>query len=184
MSPEPSVEDDLTKLPDRGVDWGVEKSVLDHESGTLPNALMGLQVVVGKSFRGQKLSTSATIEMVEHAKRAGLEYVVLPVRPNDKQNYPLIPMDQYIKWTTPAGLPFDGWLRVHQRLGGETIKVCHTSMIIPGSISDWENWTGQKFPGSGSYVIPGALNPIEIDTDQNIGRYVEPNVWVVHRVGP
>ncbi|MGB5838135.1 MAG: hypothetical protein WBH14_13905 [Albidovulum sp.] len=176
------IELNLNKLPDRGVDWGVEKSVSDHESGLRPNALMGLQVVVGKGFRGRKLSISATNEMIEHDKRRGLEFVVLPVRPNDKQNYPLIPMDQYINWTTPEGLPFDGWLRVHQRLGGETIKVCRKSMIIPGTIAEWERWTDQIFPGSGSYVVSGALNPIEIDTEQNTGRYVEPNVWVVHRV--
>ena len=105
---------------------------------------------------------------------------MLPVRPNEKQAYPLIPMADYIRWTTPAGLPFDSWLRVHKRLGGETIKICHQSMIIPGTVREWETWTGLKFPGSGRYIVPFALNPIEIDLEKDQGCYVEPNVWVVH----
>lgn len=175
------VDPDLGKLPDRGVDWGVEKSVADHDNGTRPNALMGVQVVVGKAFRGQKLSEAAAREMIRHTRRRECEFLLLPVRPNGKQAYPLIPMDEYINWKDPDGLAFDGWLRVHQRLGGETIRICHQSMIISGTIAEWEEWTGQTFPGSGKYTVPFALNPIEIDIEQNLGRYIEPNVWVVHR---
>ncbi|MFD1157854.1 hypothetical protein [Roseovarius aestuarii] len=177
------VETDLIQLPDRGVDWGVEKSVEDHENSTPPNAMMGLQVVIGKNFRGQRLSEIATQEMIVHARKRNCDFVLLPVRPNGKHAYPLIPMDQYINWERADGQPFDNWLRIHKRLGGKTIKVCHQSMIIPGTIAEWESWTGQKFPGSGQYIVPFALNPIDIDVDQNTGRYVEPNVWVAHRTG-
>ena len=160
---------------------GVEKSVVDHENGIRPNALMGLQVVVAKAFRDLKLSEAAAREMISHARRQECEYVLLPVRPNGKHAYPLIPMDQYIDWKNPDGLAFDGWLRVHQRLGGETIRICHQSMIIPGTVAEWEEWTGQRFPGSGQYIVPFALNPVGIDLEHDLGRYVEPNVWVVHR---
>jgi hypothetical protein len=40
------------------------------------------------------------------------------------------------------------------------------------------------FPESGSYVFPHGLAPVEIDRDQDLGRYWEPNVWVRHRVEP
>ncbi|WP_281929244.1 hypothetical protein [Roseibium album] len=176
------VDADFGKLPDTGVDWGVEKSVSDHEAGIRPNALMGLQVVVAKEFRGKKFSGIATREVIAHARRHKLEFVVLPVRPNEKHLYPLIPMADYIHWKNPQGLPFDSWLRVHKRLGGDMISICHKSMIIPGTVSEWGDWTGQSFPGSGRYIVPFALNPIDIDLERDRGLYVEPNVWVVHHV--
>ena len=176
------VDADLGKLPERGVDWGVEKSVSDHEAGIRPNALMGLQVVVAKEFRGKKFSGIATRELIAHARRRNLEFVVLPVRPNEKHLYPLIPMEDYIHWKNAEGLPFDSWLRVHKRLGAEMIGICPQSMIIPGTVSEWEDWTGQSFPGSGRYIVPFALNPVDVDIELDRGVYIEPNVWVVHRV--
>ena len=173
----------LEDLPDRGVDWAVEKAVADHEAGVAPNTLVGLQVVVNHAFRGRKLSEVATQGVIEHAKTRGCERVLLPVRPSDKHAYPLIPMERYLAWKNEDGLPFDGWLRVHAKLSGETIKICHQSMIIPGTISEWEAWTGQRFPDTGAYIVPFALNPVEMDVEQDLGRYVEPNVWVVHKVG-
>jgi len=38
------------------------------------------------------------------------------------------------------------------------------------------------FPDSGSYVVEGALVPVEIDRGKGVGRYVEPNVWMRHTV--
>jgi len=37
-----------------------------------------------------------------------------------------------------------------------------------------------KFPQSGLYNIPGALNPISMDIEKDEGIYVEPNVWLLH----
>ena len=44
----------------------------------------------------------------------------------------------------------------------------------------WADWTGGAFPASGAYVVPGALAPVHIDLERDLGRYVEPNVWVEH----
>ena len=55
-------------------------------------------------------------------------------------------------------------------------------MIISGSRAEWETWTGMKFPQSGSYVIPGALNPVEMNVENDDGIYIEPNVWLVHEI--
>jgi hypothetical protein len=46
-----------------------------------------------------------------------------------------------------------------------------------------EEWAGMSFPESGSYVVPGALVPVEIDRERDEGLYVEPNVWMVHPPG-
>ena len=56
-------------------------------------------------------------------------------------------------------------------------------MDIRGSIAEWVEWTGLEFPGSGRYVVPGALVPVVVDLDADLGVYVEPNVWVTHDLG-
>jgi len=53
-------------------------------------------------------------------------------------------------------------------------------MIIPGTVADWEEWTGMRFPESGTYVVSGALEPIAIDLAADRGVYVEPNIWMHH----
>jgi hypothetical protein len=35
-------------------------------------------------------------------------------------------------------------------------------------------------PETGSYPVPGALVPVEIDREGDMGVYVEPNYWMVH----
>jgi hypothetical protein len=73
-------------------------------------------------------------------------------------------------------------LRTHERFGGAIVKVARRSMVIPGTVADWEKWTGMLFPESGPYVVPGALVPVEIDVEHDEGVYVEPNVWMHHRL--
>ena len=53
-------------------------------------------------------------------------------------------------------------------------------MRITGTINQWEEWTDMKFPITDEYIIPGALNPVKMDIENNIGVYIEPNVWIVH----
>ena len=89
---------------------------------------------------------------------------------------------RYIQWQTDEGLPFGPWLRVHVRLGGEIVKVCPRAMRITGSVAQWEEWTGMRFPESGKYVVPGGLIPVEIDCEKDRGLYVEPNVWMGHPI--
>ena len=108
--------------------------------------------------------------------------LVAPVRPSLKHRYPLTPIERYVEWRDEDGSPFDPWLRVHVRCGGRIVKVCHRAMRIVGSIGEWESWTGMRFPEGGSYVVPGALAPIELDTQKDLGVYIEPNVWMLHEL--
>lgn len=174
---------ELVELPDEGVDWGVKRAISGHKDGVIPNLLMGIQVVVDKPYSGKGLSTAATQQMVELAKDKGLQALIVPLRPSNKHEYPLIDMDDYIHWKNEKGLPFDNWLRVHVRMGGNIVGVCTRSMYIPGTVREWEEWTHQTFPDSGKYVVPGALNPIQINLEDDIGAYIEPNIWIVHKPG-
>ena len=75
------------------------------------------------------------------------------------------------------------WLRTHERLGAEIVKVAPQSTSAPGSVAEWEEWAQMAFPETGAYVVPGALVPVEIDRERDEGLYVEPNVWMVHSAG-
>jgi len=172
----------LEDLPEGGWDWVFRKAVEDHKNGVRPNIQSAIQIAIHPDYQNQKLSASMVQAMRAIGQSRGFRYLVAPVRPSQKSKYPLIPIDDYIRWTNEEGLPFDAWLRVHVRLGARIIKPCHEAMTIPGTRADWERWTGMKFPQSGQYYIPGALNPMLMDSVQGMGTYVEPNVWLVHEL--
>jgi GNAT superfamily N-acetyltransferase len=165
-----------------GWDAVLTQAVADQAAGRSPTALAALSVTVRDSHRGQGLSRTVLETLRALAARAGLPDLVAPVRPAFKSRYPLIPMEQYLTWTRPGGRPFDPWLGVHLGLGAELLQVCPASMVIAAPVAQWEDWTGLRLPGSGRYVVPGALVPVEVDVDRDEGRYIEPNVWVRHRL--
>jgi hypothetical protein len=171
---------DLADLPDRGWEYVVEHATNGDEDATLVSAI---QVLIDRNLHGSGLSALMLGEMRRIAREAGYADLVAPVRPSLKTVYPLTPMDEYITWTTDEGLPFDPWLRVHARAGATIERVCSESMIIPGTVAEWEEWAAMRFPASGRYTVPGALQPVEIDVESDRGVYVEPNVWMHHRTG-
>lgn len=174
-------EGKLEDLPEDGWDWAVKKSITDYKKNLKPNILVGLQIVVNKHHQGKGLSSIAVKEMAALAKREGYENLVIPVRPSDKHKYPLLAMENYIKWNNDKKLPYDNWLRVHIKAGGKIIKVCKQAMYIPGTVDEWKEWSGLDFQDSGNYIIPGALNPVKVDLDRNLVEYIEPNVWIQHK---
>ena len=170
----------LEDLPEEGWDWVFLRAIEDHKNGVQPNIQSALQIALHPDYQGQGLSGKMVQAMGTIGRSKGFGYLVAPVRPNEKSKYPLTDIDDYIKWTTDDGLPFDAWLRVHVRLGGRIIKPCHQAMTIIGRRADWEEWTGMKFPQSGEYFVPGALNPVEFNIEKDEGAYIEPNIWMVH----
>ena len=169
-------------LPDTGWDWEVETSFQQRDAGTRPNTLAAVQIVIDPKLRGSGLSRQMVSAMRDVAAAHRLTALIAPVRPNQKHQYPLTPMSRYIEWKRPDGSLFDAWLRVHASLGARLIKVCHNAMHIPGTVAQWETWTGIQFPDSGEYIVPFALSPVTIDRERDHGLYVEPNVWMVHPV--
>lgn len=175
-------EDSLQNLPEGGWDWAFVEAISQHKQGLTPNLQCAIQVAIREEYQGQGLSTKPLHALHEIGKSKGFRHLIVPVRPNEKSKYPLISIDDYMTWKTDEGLPFDAWLRVHARLGGEIVKACHESKVIRGTRAEWEEWTNLKFPQSGQYIIPGALNPIEVNVETDGGIYVEPNVWMAHRI--
>jgi GNAT superfamily N-acetyltransferase len=173
----------LDQLPEGGWDWVFVQAVRDHEAKRTPNIQSAIQVAIHPDYQGRGLSARMIGRMRELAKSKGFQHLVAPVRPNQKSKYPLTPIEDYITWKNEEGLPFDAWLRVHVRAGAKIIKPCHQSMIISGTREEWESWAQMKFPQSGPYHIPGALNPMEMNIEKNEGVYMEPNVWTAHEIG-
>lgn len=171
---------DAASLPDSGIDAVVEARFAEG-GPPVANVLCALQIMVAPSRRGEGLSRRMIQRMGELGREHGLDTLIAPVRPSLKDRYPLTPIERYVEWRRPDGAHLDPWLRTHERLGAEIVKVAPRSMTIPAPVAAWEEWTSMPFPETSSYVVPGALVPVQIDRERDEGLYVEPNVWMVHR---
>ena len=160
----------------------LERAVRARAEERRPTALSALGALVGVRERGQGLSRLIVETMRGMAAQWKFDALVAPVRPTLKSAYPLTPMERYVRWTDEEGLPLDPWMRVHARMDAEVLRVIPRSMVIAGTVREWEAWTQMRFPDSGSYVVPGALEPVAIDRERDEGRYADPNVWMRHRL--
>ena len=171
----------LQALPAEGVSWAIHTGILEHENRHLANTLCAISITVEKSYRNKGISK----RLLEHLKHISstkkFSKMIVPVRPNLKNVYPLSSIDDYIHWKNKEGVIFDPWLRTHIQLGAEIIGVCHDSARVIASIDQWEQWTGIAFPSEGEYVIKNGLTPLQIDVKNNRGTYIEPNIWVAYR---
>jgi GNAT superfamily N-acetyltransferase len=165
-----------------GVDGALERGVHGRAKGRPPNALSALLAAVAPDRHGHGLSARVISAMRGVAARHGLDVLIAPVRPTVKHRYPTTPMRCYARWKRKDGAPFDPWLRVHWRLGAKLLREAPRSMVVTGTVAEWEEWTTMRFPESGRYIVRGALTPVTIDRRRNLGRYVEPNVWMRHPV--
>ncbi|MGG0937669.1 hypothetical protein ABHN11_16440 [Brevibacillus centrosporus] len=145
-----------------------------------PNTLSALMISINPAYRGLGFSRQMVTAMKEIAIQNGLTYMLAPVRPSFKHKYPLTPMEKYIRWQTPEGAPFDPWVRTHWKLVAKIMQVASESMFIKGNVAQWESWTGMRFPESGTYMIPDALTPVQIDVEKDEALYIEPNIWMQH----
>jgi GNAT superfamily N-acetyltransferase len=163
-----------------GWDAAAEQAMQDYERGVAPTALSAYAIVVDPVRQGQGLSSVVLDAMAALARQRGLMGVIACVRPTQKALYPLTPFERYVQWKRENGLPFDPWIRVHWRAGARLERVSPDAMVIKGTVAEWEEWTGLRFPESGPYVVPGALQPVLIDVEKDLGVYLDPNVWMVH----
>jgi hypothetical protein len=166
-------------LPD-GWDDALERGVDNHRQGRPPDTLCALAATVGRRHQGTGASRLVIGAMRALAVQARLARRLAPGRPSWKHRYPLIPIERYVGWTRPDGSLFDPWLRVHASEGATLLAVAPRSMVIPGTVAQWEEWAAMPLPDSGSYVVPGALTPVLVDRERDLAEYVEPNVWMRH----
>ncbi len=163
------------------IDEVMERAMEAHRRGRTPTTLSALAALVAPKHQKRGFSSEVLRAMRSLAAEHGMHSLIAPVRPTLKSLYPLTPIERYARWKRPDGSPFDPWLRVHWRLGAEQLRIVPKAAAITATVADWEEWTGMSFPESGAYVVPGALQPVEIDRERNTGRYEDPNVWMRHR---
>ena len=169
-------------LPDNGWDFVIRNGLLASLHGQQPDAISAVEIAVHPDHQGAGASREMLIALRDNAARRGFAELVAPVRPNGKVDVHE-PMSTYAFRVRDDGLPVDPWLRVHVRAGGRIEKVALRSMVIPGTLEEWREWTGLPFDETGPVLVPHALAPVHCDVEHGVATYVEPNVWVVHDTG-
>ncbi|GAA4916362.1 N-acetyltransferase [Streptomyces coeruleoprunus] len=172
------------RLPGRGWDQVLLWAWEDRQEGREPDTVSAIEITLARGVLGRGLSSVMLAAMRDNARRLGFDEVVAPVRPNGKHLEPGTPMDEYAFRTRESdGLPHDPWLRVHVRAGAVIEGVAPASMAIAHDLDRWREWTGLPFDTDGPVEVAGALAPVRCDTTAGYAVYVEPNVWVRHRIG-
>jgi GNAT superfamily N-acetyltransferase len=166
-------------LPD-GYDGALVSAVTGHEISVRSDALAIMAAAVKADRQGTGLAGKALSVLRDRATAAGLKRVIAPVRPALKSRYPLTSMENFARWTRDDGLHIDPWIRTHQRLGASILAPAQRSMIITGTVAEWESWAAMAFPETGQYVVPDALDLVAIDRAQDRGTYAETNLWMQH----
>jgi len=165
------------ELPPEGWDWVVETAAKKDARANMLGALAVSVPAVHRSKGYARLMIRSLIELAEAKKFSG---VVVPVRPTGKVKHPWVPISEYLTWTDPNGRPYDPWVRSHLASGGKLVGPCERSMVVHEPLGFWENWSKTRFKETGPYALKGAIAPVKIDVDLQIGTYEEPNVWVAY----
>ena len=170
--------DDATLPP--GIDPAIETIFRERRAGTPVDTLCALAAESPRDGRRRGLAVEILGAMRTLAGRHGLRHLVAPVRPSWKERYPLTPVEEYVRWRRDDGQLLDPWMRVHERLGARVAAPLPQSLLITGTVAEWESWTGLPLPADGDFVFPEGLAPLHVDRAADRCTYWEPNVWMVH----
>jgi GNAT superfamily N-acetyltransferase len=169
-------------LPAGGWDAVIRWADQDWRAGRRPTAVSALEITVLPPYRGRGISQLMLAAMIANMWERGFGDLYAPIRPSEKHEEPLVPFAEYVARMRGDGLPHDAWVRAHVRAGARIVGIAPCSMIVAGTISEWREWTGIDFSRSGDIVVPGALSPVHVALEHDHAVYVEPNLWVHHRI--
>jgi GNAT superfamily N-acetyltransferase len=169
------------ELPPGGYDRVLLDGFADRDRPRGPIAA-ALEITIRPDMRGSGLSRVMLDALRDTLRGLGYTSLVAPVRPNEKHRWPHESMDTYLTRFRPDGLPQDAWLRTHVRAGARVVGVAPYSMTVLGTLAEWRGWTGLPFDESGPVLVPQGLVPVYCDVEHEVGTYVEPNVWMHHRL--
>jgi GNAT superfamily N-acetyltransferase len=169
------------ELPDGGWDAVIRWADEDRRAGRPATVVSALEIMVAPHAQRSGIAGLMLSALRRNTQRLGFSDLYAPLRPTGKDREPLTPFAEYVVRLREDGLPQDSWIRLHVRAGARIIKVAPCSMVVAGTIPEWSRWTRLTFE-SGPAIVPGALSPIHVSHEQDHAVYVEPNLWVHHRL--
>jgi GNAT superfamily N-acetyltransferase len=172
----------LEKLPNTGCDWALKTGLDAKLQNITPTILSAASIAILPEYQGQGLSQILLDYMQELARSYQYPTLILAARPTLKHLYPLTPIGRYINWENKTGFSFDPWLRMNLKRGARLIGICDRSTVMDDTIGNWERLTQMRFPETGSYIIQGAIAPLEVNCESDRGTYIEPNVWLSYTI--
>ncbi|MFK4188085.1 N-acetyltransferase [Streptomyces sparsogenes] len=176
--------DGREEMPDQGWDRVLTWAFRDRRSGCPTTVASALEITVDTDYLGRGLSYRVLEALCDAVARQGHDALLAPVRPTAKHLEPHVLMADYLARRRDDGLPSDPWVRVHVKAGGTVEKIAPASMTVSASLAQWRHWTGLPFDHDGEVEVDGALVPVRCDTAHDHAVYVEPNVWIRHRLRP
>jgi GNAT superfamily N-acetyltransferase len=136
-----------------------------------------LDVVVAFGARRRGIGRRVLDELDDRRREVGLHRLLVLLRPHVKADYPLVPFARYAAFTRADGEPFDPWFRTAWQAGLRPVRGIDRSLVARAGLDAWRRWLGVELPGSGPYLVEGAIKPAILETERDEGRYREPHLW-------
>jgi GNAT superfamily N-acetyltransferase len=145
---------------------------------TAADTLAVVDLTVHPAHRGGGVGPRVLAELEARRTEAGLERLLVLVRPHAKRQHPLVPFARYLAAAHDDGRPRDGWLAAVWAAGFHPVRGVDRSLVARAPVATWERWYGRSFPTSGPYLVAGAIKPAIVELERDEGRYREPHLWV------
>ena len=143
-----------TTLPDNGWDFAIRSGLAHRLRGQVADSFSAVEIAVRPRPPGIRPLATIVAALRDNAARLGFSELVAPVRPNGKADVDE-PMSGYALRIRADGLPVDPSLRVHVRAGGPSTRCAPRSMVVPGTVEEWREWTGWRSTGPAQSSCPG-----------------------------
>lgn len=169
------------QLPSRGWDAAIDLGLACVQRSLSPTDACALEITLASDVVGRGISAQCVAALRTICAERGLGRLFAPVRPTSKADEPETPFKEFVERRRDDGLAADPWVRVHERLGASIEGVAPLSMTISGTLEDWKAWTGLELAeDQDRFIVPGGLAPVLVDRGEQVGCYIEPNLWMCH----
>lgn len=161
-----------------GAPEGGAGEALDRAGESDADTLAVLDITVAYGARARGVGPKVFAALDARREQLGLERMLVLLRPHAKSAYPLIPFARYASFVRADGQPFDPWFRVAWQAGYAPVLGVERSLNARAELASWTRWLGVQVPGSGPYLVDGAIKPAILEVERDEGRYREPHLWV------
>lgn len=169
------------EAPDGGV--GEVATGVDGLGPGAADTLAVLDVLVAFGARGRGIGP-AILERLDRLRvEQELDRLLVLLRAHAKRDYPLVPFQRYASFVGDDGAPFDPWFRAAWQAGLVPVAAAERSLSARAPFDAWQRWLGVEVPGSGPYLVDGAIKPAILETELDEGRYREPHLWAARGDG-